>query len=156
MKFKVFVSYCSKDLPKINPILDVIKIQNNSDVFCAEHSLIPGDNFDKKIMLNLEDSDLFLIFISKNANNSCYVQQEIGAAKSKNKEIIPILLDGTKPDGMITGLNYLDLSDQKKCEKEMQRLYNSITKKAQTKERNNMIGILGLIGLLFFAIKAEA
>jgi len=47
MALKFFISHASEDIEKIQPLLDLIKSQGNIDMFLAEHSISPGENFEK-------------------------------------------------------------------------------------------------------------
>jgi len=150
MALKFFISHASEDIEKIQPLLDLIKSQGNIDMFLAEHSISPGENFEKRILREIESSDLLILFYSKNAEKSHYVINEIGAAKGKEIDIIPILLDDTKPKGMLSYVNYVDLSNPDNYQSEKKRLEEFLQKKLRKNAIKNAI-IIGGVLLLFIA-----
>jgi len=91
-----------------------------------------------------------LLFYSKNAGKSQYVQNEIGAARIQNKTIVPILLDREKPMGMITDLNYVDLSNPNRYQMERERLERLLGDNIRKDEFRNLFLISGIL-LLFLA-----
>jgi hypothetical protein len=145
--FTIFASYSTKDIEKIRPVLDRISRIQGVRIFFAEKDLQPGDMIDKTITQHILSSDIFLLFFSESAKQSNYVQQEIGVALGHTKIIIPLLLDGTKPTGMLANVQYLDLSDETKRPSELERLYNFIMRNVQTKNQNQLIGALAVLGI---------
>ena len=154
MSYNIFVSYSSDDKSKIEPILDQLSTIKETDIFFADWTINPGDEISQKILYNIQNSDVFIVFYSKFAINSNYVQQEIGAAKSNDKLVIPILLDSSKPTGMLKGLNYLNFYDQAKKHVEIKKLHEFITEKIknQNKLKYTLI-ILGMLAFGYFLIK---
>lgn len=147
MGLEIFISYSSIDLNTIETIIEPLKEQEGVNTFCAEYSLTPGQKISNKIIQEISNTDLFILFHSENASNSNYVQQEIGIAKANNKTIIPILLDSTKLEGMLEDINYINLSEPDKRDKEMSRFYHFISEKQQSKKKSQLLGVLGLLAL---------
>ena len=155
MAYNIFISYSSKDKTKIEPILDQLHTMKDTDIFFADWTIDPGDEISHKILYNIQNSDVFIVFYSKSAIDSNYVQQEIGAAKSNDKLVIPILLDSSKPTGMLKGLNYLNFYDQTKKHTEIKRLYNFITEKIENKNKlKYTLVILGILAFGYYLIKS--
>jgi hypothetical protein len=144
---KIFISYSTKDLDKIKPMLNQLSAIKEIKIFFADETISPGDFVNQTIINNIRNSDVFILFYSESAVKSNYVQQEIGVAKSNNKIIIPILLDSNKPTGMLEGINYLNFYDPSKQQTEMGRLYNFIVQSVQSKKKNQILTVLGLLGL---------
>lgn len=153
----IFISYSSDDLDKIKPILNQLETINDIKIFLAEKTINPGENINQTIIQNIKKSDIFIVFYSSSAIKSNYVQQEIGVAKSFNKIIIPIILDSSKPTGMLDGINYLNFFDQTKQQKEMERLYRFIIQNVEVerKKRQQMLTVLGLLGLGYLLSRGE-
>jgi hypothetical protein len=145
----IFVSYSSEDSDKIRPILNQLSTIKAIKIFFAEKTIDPGEKISQTIIQNIKNSDIFIVFYSTSAVKSNYVQQEIGVAKSSNKIIIPIILDSSKPTGMLEGINYLNFYDQTKQQTEMERLYRFIVQNVEVerKKRQQMLTVLGLLGL---------
>ena len=137
MKFKLFVSYSSKDEAALEPILDGIRraYPEKIDYFFAKESLRPGDDNKKVILKNVNDSNVFLLFHSSSAQDTAYIQHEIGAASALEKRIIIMLLDDARPEGMLKGINYLDLTDEKKFDSEIKRLHLCIAEELAKHEQ---------------------
>lgn len=62
-------------------------------VFLASVSLQPGENWSDAIWSNLKSSSWVIFLASRNACQSPYVQQELGAALAGEKRIVPIVWD---------------------------------------------------------------
>ncbi|ABE51464.1 toll/interleukin-1 receptor domain-containing protein [Methanococcoides burtonii] len=155
MSFKIFVSYSTKDVEEIKPILQQIQTIKDTEFFFADETLNPGDHISQRIINYITNCDVFIFFYSKFAYDSTYVQHEIGVAKANDKLIIPILLDETKPDGMLQGINYLNFYNQNKKQQEFVRLYNYINQNVQRKNRNSALSTLALLGLEYFLLKSD-
>ncbi len=153
--FIIFASYSTKDIEKIKPILNYLSQIQGVKIFFADADLQPGDIISDRIIQNIRAADIFLAFYSKSSVQSSYVQQEIGAARSHNKIIIPLLLDGTKPTGMLANVRYLDLSDEQKRLLEIGRLHTFIVNNVQTKNQNQLLGALLLLGIGALALSAN-
>ena len=153
--FKIFASYSTKDIEKIKPILNNLLQIQGVKIFFADADLKPGDIISQRITQNIIASDIFLVFYSISTQQSPYVQQEIGVALGQNKIIIPLLLDKTKPTGMLANIHYLDLSDEQMRLSEFTRLYNFIVNNKQTKDRNQLLGGLALVGIGILALAAS-
>jgi hypothetical protein len=154
LPFNIFVSYSSNDKTKIEPVLDQLSTIKETVIFFADWTINPDDEISQTILYNIQNSDVFIVFYSKSAIDSNYVQQEIGAAKSNDKIVIPILLDSSKPTGMLKGVNYLNFYDQTKKHIEIQRLYDFITDKIENKNKlKYALIILGILAFGYFLIK---
>ena len=154
MAYNIFISYSSKDKTKIEPILDQLHTMKDTDIFFADWTIDPGDEISHKILYNIQNSDVFIVFYSKSAIDSNYVQQEIGAAKSNDKLVIPILLDSSKPTGMLKGLHYLNFYDQTKKHDEIKRLHKFIIEKIKNKNKlKYTLAILAMLAFGYYLIK---
>ena len=161
MNFKVFVSYSSKDEMCIELFLETLRsITGLCCYFFKETQKIAQDTRDD-ILANIQDSDAFLIFHSKNSMRSSYVQNEIGAAMGLNKQVILCKLDKTEPKGMLKGVNYLDFYNQEMCRRELNKLVSWIQEKiaqrqarapvkavSTTEESFDWINFLLLVGII--------
>lgn len=154
LPYNIFVSYSSNDKSKIEPVLDQLSTIKETEIFYADWTINPGDAISQKILYNIENSDMVLVFHSESAINSNYVQQEIGAAVSNDTIVIPILLDSSKPTGMLKGINYLNFYDKTKQLLETQRLCNFIQKKVKNEKKLKIaFVVLGILALGYLLIK---
>ena len=78
--FKIFASYSTKDIDLIKSILNNLAQIQGVKVFFADLDLKPGDIISHRITQSITGSDIFLVFYSESAQQSSYVQQEIGVA----------------------------------------------------------------------------
>lgn len=155
MSFKIFVSYSTKDIVEIKPILQQIQTIKNTEFFFADETLNPGDQISQRIIDYISNCDVFILFYSEFASDSTYVQHEIGVAKANNKIIIPILLDTSKPDGMLQGINYLNFYDKTKKQQEFERLHNFIVQNVQSKNQKSMLSWLVAFGVGYLLLKSD-
>jgi len=144
---KIFISYSTKDLEKIKPILKHISSIQGTKTFLAEENIEPSSEVIQTIIGKIKSADIFLVFFSKNAKKSEYVQQEIGIAKGNNKIIAPILLDSNTPKAMLVNTNYVNLSDQEKEQAELRRLYSFIADNVNRKNQNKELVALGILAI---------
>jgi len=153
--FNLFTSYSTKDIEKVKPVLNYLSQIQGVKIFFADADLQPGDIISDRIIQNIIAADIFLAFFSSASVQSSYVQQEIGAARSHKKIIIPLLLDETKPTGMLAGVHYLDFSDEQKRLPEIGRLHTFIVNNIQTKNQSNLWTALALLGIGALALSAS-
>jgi len=148
--FSVFVSYSTKDIETIKPILQQMQSIQGLTIFFADRSLNPGDLISQRIIQSIKVADVFIVFYSESALQSSYVQQEIGVARGQEKIIIPILLDQTKPSGMIaTNVHYLDIHEADKEDHEKQKLFQFLSQSIQYKTQKQFLNALLLLGIGF-------
>ncbi|MFY1112677.1 MAG: restriction endonuclease subunit S [Methanosarcinaceae archaeon] len=152
MSFNIFISYSTRDVEIIKPLVKQLSLLEEIKIFFADKTINPGDKISHVIINNIKRADLFIVFHSEFAKDSSYVQQEIGAAVSNEKIVIPVLLDSTKPTGMLTGINYLNLCKPEKQGHELKRLHNFLIAKVQSKKERDtlwlVIGALATLGLV--------
>ncbi|KAF5087182.1 TIR domain protein [anaerobic digester metagenome] len=154
--FSVFVSYSTKDVETIKPIVQQMQSIPGLTVFFADRSLNPGDFISQRIIQNIKAADLFIVYYSEAASKSTYVQQEIGVARGNNKIILPILLDQTKPSAMLNDVHYLDLHDESKREIELGRLFQFLNQSIQCKNQRQLAQFLALLGIGYLLFKGES
>ena len=155
MSFKIFVSYSTKDIVEIKPILQQIQTIKDTEFFFADETLNPGDQISQRIINYISNCDVFILFYSEFASDSTYVQHEIGVAKANNKIIIPILLGASKPDGMLQGISYLNFYDQNKKQQEFEKLHNFIVQNVQSKNQKSTLSWLVAFGVGYLLLKSD-
>lgn len=153
--FKIFVSYSTNDIEKVKPVVDYLSQIHGVRIFFADATILPGDVISDRIIQHIITADIFLAFFSNSSVQSNYVQQEIGAGRAHNKIIIPVVLDETKPTGMLAGINYLNLADDQKRLPEIGRLHNAIINNIQTKNQKQLWGALAVLGIGALALLAS-
>lgn len=88
----VFISHAATDLP-LAEFLHRHLTQEGLSVYLASVSMPPGERWMPHIMNNLRESTWVLCLASRAACVSPWVMQEMGAAVSGNKKLVPIIWD---------------------------------------------------------------
>ena len=112
MKYKLFLSYSSKDkaiVKKIVSALNGLGIQ----LWFDEWEINVGDSIATKIREGLKESSYLLIVLSTNSVRSPWVEKELNIAlmkeiESKNVVIMPALLDNCEIPEIIRDKKYAD------------------------------------------------
>jgi hypothetical protein len=100
---KVFVSYSSKDRPRVLEHSLILR-KVGMDVFQDVLDLEPGERWEKKLFKKIDEADLFLLYWSEAAASSSWVQKEAEYALARQEssvherpKITPVLLEGPPP-----------------------------------------------------------
>ena len=111
----IFASYSHRDSDIVIPIISTLK-QKMCRVWYDE-GLTPGESWNDSIAEHLLNCTEFMVFISPDSVKSKYVFSEIHYAISKNKKILPVLLEKTDIpvglDMMLSTIQFVDLSGVK-------------------------------------------
>lgn len=88
----VFISYSSKDRKKVN---EIVKIIEGMGIKCwkAPEGIPAGSSYAREIPKAISGCAVFLLMLSKTAQDSIWVEKETDNAISNRKNIIPLLLD---------------------------------------------------------------
>jgi len=160
MPLKAFISYSSKDMPIVEQIRKTLEA-SDIDVFVAEDSIKPGEILKDSIIKNIKESDMFVLLWSKNATDSDYVKQEIGAALGVNKLIVPFVLNkGIPLPEFIRDIKYIPAYENiGKAFKTLQEIISGKAKEKQEIEKKenikNAVGIAILAAIFIFLAKQE-
>ncbi|HAR96136.1 MAG TPA: toll/interleukin-1 receptor domain-containing protein, partial [Deltaproteobacteria bacterium] len=103
-----FASYSSKDRLRVLDRVDAIQISAGIDVFQDCLDLNPGEEFKPRLDNEIRERDLFLLFWSKNASESRWVNWELETAlKEKGEQALQLhpLDPGVKPPRGLEKLN---------------------------------------------------
>jgi hypothetical protein len=114
---KAFISYASIDRTEVLKrvqLLRPLRIRFFQDVLDLE----PGDRWERQLYRHIDESDLFLLFWSKAARESRWVQEEIryalrrkGGDEAAPPAILPVILEGPPPPGPPEELAHLHFDD---------------------------------------------
>jgi len=106
----IFISYSRKD-GVIAHLLNYI-LRSKGIRVLIDKDLEPGSDFDSQLHSQIEEADAVLVLMTKNAVSSAWVNQEVGFATAKGKEIWPIALEPEiEPQGMISTVQKYSLFD---------------------------------------------
>ena len=84
--------------------------EQGHDCYVATRDIQAGRHISKKVMKELDKSEVLVVVLSTASNASPWVQQEIGYAKDR-RPIIPIKTDSSKPLALLGGVEALALED---------------------------------------------
>lgn len=103
---RVFVSYSRVDKDLVAPIASVLRI--STDIFRDEDDITPGKRWNEEIEKSLLRSRVVLVFWSRAASESQYVESEYTSAIANGKDVVPILLDDTPLASPLNQYQWLD------------------------------------------------
>jgi len=92
MKKKVFISYSSNNYIEAEAIKKLLEEEGIS-YFKAPEMIPAGSNYAREIPKAIAACTIFLILISKDSQNSMWVEKELDCAMNQKKKIVPVMLD---------------------------------------------------------------
>jgi len=104
----IFISYSHKDKDYVHKLHEALQ-KEGFDAWIDDR-IDYGDEWMKVIQKHIDESDAFVIVMSKNSFESDMVQNETARARDKKKPIFPILLDGENWL-IVQAKQYVDVSD---------------------------------------------
>ena len=104
----IFISYSHKDKEYVQKFHDAL--QNRGFHAWMDDRIDFGDEWLKVIQKHLDESDIFIVIMSRNSFESDMVQNEIARAREKRKTIFPLLLDGENWL-IVQAKQYVDVTD---------------------------------------------
>ena len=114
---KAFVSYSSNDRVEVLKRLQMLRLQS-IEFFQDLFDLKPGELWENSLYKRIEDSDLFLLFWSKSAKESEWVEKEWryaleckGGEEQQPPEIVPVILEPPPPTAPPEELKQLHFRD---------------------------------------------
>ena len=88
----VFISYSSKDIAHAEMIKNILE-QNRISAWMAPNDIPTGSNYSKEIPIAIGECKVFIVILSKNAQQSDWVWRELDTAINKGKKIMPVMLE---------------------------------------------------------------
>jgi TIR domain-containing protein len=106
----VFISYSSED-ERLALFAKTHLEAEGISVFVAASSLAAGSKWNEAILNSLSGARLVLVLVSRASSRSAFVNQEIGAALSRRKDVIPVVwdMDPSALPGFLTSTQALSL-----------------------------------------------
>jgi tetratricopeptide (TPR) repeat protein len=102
-----FISYSHKDKEYVDRLQAALE-EEGFEVWVDER-INYGEEWTRVVQQHVDGCDAFIAVISKNAEESDWVQSELARAKRKKKPIFPLLLEG-EPWLTFEAINYEDIS----------------------------------------------
>lgn len=131
-KYDVFVSYSRIDTNRVQAIVEEIE-RKGYKVWIDKKGIDSGDEFKTTIVKAIRNSEAFLFFSSKGANESTWTMKEVNTAVHFKKVIIPVKLDNTEYDDSIlmelVGLDYVDFTSSSQHSYAISKLTKALQKR---------------------------
>ncbi len=89
---EVFISYSSIDLAHAETVRNVLE-KNELSCWMAPRDIPGGSNYTKEIPIAIRNCKVFVLILSKNAQNSHWVLKELDSAVNSGKVILPFMLE---------------------------------------------------------------
>lgn len=93
----VFISHAREDREYVETLATFLRREGIDAWFDAQ--LQPGSRFDHAIQEKIEQCSAFIVIVSRAANESDWVHDELDLAKEKDRDILPIMLDDSRMFG---------------------------------------------------------
>nr|AWM11126.1 molecular chaperone Tir [Bradyrhizobium symbiodeficiens] len=112
---RIFISHSDRDKSAVDKISQRLRGAGYA-TWDNRFQLKMGDNFQRKILEELEESNVLLIIVSKNSFRSALAQQEFATIvlqqeiTNGSRRIIPIKIDEVSVPNYLAHLQYLDFS----------------------------------------------
>ncbi len=152
MVYKVFLSCSEEDARIAKKIFNNLRVKRGIRPYIAEIYPVPGTFLWERIEGEINNSDCVIVLWTSNGSKSQYVNQEIGAAKSFGKEIIPIVQSNQPIAGAIEGLEWIPY-DRKTVNRVIRRVLQLKKEKEKTeKKRAKIISFIQNIIILILLI----
>lgn len=100
--FRVFISYAHADAEIVQRIESVLR--DRKFVPVRDESIQPGMFITDEIKIKIATAHVFMPFISPTSHERPFVQQEIGFALGIDVPVLPVVIEGSLPAEMLTGV----------------------------------------------------
>ena len=107
-RFKVFISHNYKDNAIACQLRNLLVVIPGKNVILDVCSFEVGEPLPERIVEDIKGCDCFVVFLTKNAEKSVWVNQETGVAIGADIKIIPIVEVGVCL-GLLEGRKYISL-----------------------------------------------
>jgi hypothetical protein len=156
---KVFISHSSADKPWVDWIAGQTLAMGVTP-YLAEHDVQAGRDLSDKIKANLAASDAVLVLLTRHSMSSVYVQQEVGAAVSMGRLVVPLVhpVVESESKGFLDGVEYIsfDFDHPSEGADKLVATLNDIASRRRAKEQRDeaiqaiLVAAL-VIGLIYIA-----
>lgn len=109
MAYSVFISHCmsKEDGPIVEDFVSRLERRGFSP-YLAERDPQPGRMLWSKIAERIHDCDFVIVFWTRGGSASDYVNQEVGAARTEGKPLVPLVERGVRVKGALEGVERVE------------------------------------------------
>ncbi len=134
MVLSVFLSHCTTDADRsLIRELELRLTKRGLSVYLAERDIQAGLSLPQKVLAHIRDSDIVAVVWTKRGAESKWVNQEVGAAKSAGKLVVPIVEKGVQPGGLLEGIEWVEF-DRDNPETALESLEDYLQRLKERKE----------------------
>jgi len=105
---RLFISYSRQNSHLVRPIVEIVRA-TGCEVFYDVDSIAAGKKWKLELSKAISDADVVLVFWSEDSAKSKEVKKEYTQAAELGKDIIPILVDDTPLNTVLSDYQYIDL-----------------------------------------------
>ncbi len=134
MVLNVFVSHsmAAQDEAFVSALVSWLK-GKDVEPYLAERDPQPGRGLSEKILERIKQSDFLAVFWTRYGSESNWVNQELGAARSVGKPVVPIVERGVAVRGLLEGVERIEF-DREKPELVLESLETFLRAKSEAKD----------------------
>src|ERR1043165_5631997 len=107
MPHSVFISYCRRESPFVDVLLDALE-DANVNAWVDYRSLVPGKPWLNQIVAGLHNADIFLLVVSKESMASANVALEVQHALDEQKRIILLIFEAVSLPPALQNCEWID------------------------------------------------
>ncbi len=108
MAVEVFISYSREDQETVAPIVDLLMVMKEGLVFQDYRSIRPGKKWRETLFAALRQARTVIVFWCEHSAGSGYVKEEYEMAIQEDKDVLPLLLDGTELIAPLAAYQWID------------------------------------------------
>lgn len=108
---KVFLSHSSRDdryVAEFESFVRAMFVDNDGGVFNDVRSIPAGQEFWPQIEKGIQTCERFVLIVSEDSVQSAWVQREVALARSLEKRIVPVRIDGCDASALFDGRDIVD------------------------------------------------
>jgi len=146
----IFVSYSHADSPTIDMFVNGLTGLGHK-VFLDRYDIKPGDHILQKAKSLIDQSDLVLVFLTKQSVHSEWVAAEVDYSLKASKKIIPLVEDSAalNPNHPIRQIRYINVYPY-----ELNRTYAELSSRISELDNEKIMAGVVILGVALLAAYA--
>lgn len=156
MALKAFLSYASRDSNLVRQLKYGLE-QNKIGAYMFEGDRQPGMEIEEKLAKRIDESDLLVVFWTREGSRSTGVRWEIDYAKRKGRMVMPIVEEGVPVSGWLARIENIALTREEPYTAIAQVGNYLVQKRVEKEWKERSDAILGLVltGLLYAVLPGK-
>ncbi len=133
----IFISYATPDRPHVDDLCAQLK-RLAIPYWIAPASIKPGEIWPKAIDSAIQSCSVFLLVVSKSADESDPVANELEAASHHKKQIVPVRIDQFEPNNLAFYLRRRHWADWPLADEQLRAIAGTVPAPAPVQPTNNL------------------